>query len=226
MDTSSDQSDKPEAARVFKMLRELEFATLSDVRDLFRAANEKARRMIDNGESAMDLVVEMGIIINTIQESLRRKTISLKNGVPRAPVETIYLPPAPTNGSSKLNKSKPPLQQRRPTRGKKANVSQVRLNATGINFSNLAFPQSDGDWEEIALAVVKDQGRVSLDNLFRLAKSGERVIHGFSTSTTFSDSRFRYFLEPVVYGLASHNRKNKKIRWTSMEEVELEWIGD
>jgi hypothetical protein len=41
MDTSSDQSDKPEAARVFKMLRELEFATLNDVRDLFRAANEK-----------------------------------------------------------------------------------------------------------------------------------------------------------------------------------------
>jgi len=225
MDTNA-QPDVPEKAKVYQRLRELEFATLGDVRDLFRVVTEEVGRMTAEGESAMALALEVGLFIADVQQRLQAKGMALKDRVPCAPVRTRYLPPAPTNGLSvKTDKPKSPPRPTS-TRGKKADVSQVRLNATGIKFPNLVSPKTDSDWEEIALAVVQDQGRVSLDNLFRLAKSGERSIHRFNTIVAFSDSQFRRFLEPVVYGLASHSRKNKKIRWTSTEEVELEWIGD
>jgi hypothetical protein len=171
----------------------------------------------------MDLAVEMGIIINTIQESLRRKTISLKNGVPRAPVETIDLPPASTNGSSKLNKSKPPLQQRRPTRGTKANMSQVRLNTTGINFPDPIFPAKNKDenryWEEIVLAVVLDQGQVRLEHLASLAKVGQGVIHRFAISTLGS--------VPIVrdlFAAAIRLQEQKMIKWPEKDLLErVDW---
>ena len=66
-------------------------------------------------------------------------------------------------------------------KGSKPPKPIVCLRTMGIHFKLAGRPQSEEDWKKIVLAILKDQGQVALDDLCRLAKLGQRVIHEFQT---------------------------------------------